>query len=74
MCSHLFCILILYFLEIESQEWNYWVKGMRAGEAGRFGGFLLGHLCVGGLDVRVLLLYRWPGLGFLCPSHSACLA
>lgn len=47
---------------------------MHAGEAGRFGGFLLGHLYVGGLDVRVLLLYRWPGLRFLRASHSAYLA
>lgn len=67
--SPLFCVLILYLFEIESQKWSAVVQGMHACWGGTYiGGFLPGHLCVGKLDVWV------ARIGFLRPSHSARLA
>lgn len=52
--SPLFCVLILYLFEIESQKWSAVVQGMHACWGGTYiGGFLPGHLCVGKLDVWV---------------------
>ena len=46
--SPLFCVLILYLFEIESQKWSDGVQGMHACWGGMYvGGFLPGHLDVG---------------------------
>ena len=80
--SPLFCVLLLYLFEIESQKWSDGVQGMHACWGGLYtGGFLPGHLCGGELDVWVArtrvsasfplsLLGRNTSLGLSCILNS----
>ena len=69
-------IPVLYFLETESQSWNYWLKDMCEPQGSRqVWGLFLGHLCVWGSPQSTavnlaICMGEWPGLGFLLPSDS----
>lgn len=81
--SPLFCVLILYLFEIESQKWSAVVQGMHACWGGTYiGVFLPGHLCVGetwcvgGQDSGFCVLPTQPvwqkhfSGTFLCPQFN----
>ena len=74
---------LLYLFEIESQKWSDGVQGMHACWGGTYtGGFLPGHLCVGGTrcvggrDSGVCVLPTQPvwqkhfSGTFLCPQFN----